>query len=146
MNLKSLKAKTIGVLYGGTSAERGISLLTGKAILKALKTEGFHAVAIDVGPDAARDLRRSEIDIACAMVERERSNFSAEITWRASDEYRQRLIAHVRASKAKVLAQEIKASAIDEAKDILQEMATDNNQEPKRDLAFEIASGLNTGN
>jgi hypothetical protein len=88
----------------------------------------------------------SEIDIACAMVERERSNFSAEITWRASDEYRQRLIAHVRASKAKVLAQEIKASAIDEAKDILQEMATDNNQEPKRDLAFEIASGLNTGN
>lgn len=38
----------IGVLYGGESAERAISLRSGHAVLAALKSQGANAVGIDV--------------------------------------------------------------------------------------------------
>lgn len=56
--------KKIGVLMGGLSSEREVSLSTGKAILAALREKGYNAVAIDVGRDAGEQVRRAGIEIA----------------------------------------------------------------------------------
>jgi len=60
----SLKKKKIGVLMGGISEEREISLKTGTAILKALKSKGYKAIAIDAGRDIAGVLSKKKIEIA----------------------------------------------------------------------------------
>ncbi|MBP1708503.1 MAG: D-alanine--D-alanine ligase [Deltaproteobacteria bacterium] len=59
-----LKRKKIGVLMGGLSREREISLKTGKAILKALPAKGYAACGIDVGQDIAEVLVKKKIDSA----------------------------------------------------------------------------------
>lgn len=59
-----LKGKAIGVLMGGTSAERDISLRSGKSVLNALKRMGYVARAIDVGADICEVLRKEKVDIA----------------------------------------------------------------------------------
>ncbi len=64
MNTEKLKSKKIGVLYGGISSEREISLKSGKAVLKALKKMKFKAVGIDVKRDAAEKIKKANIDIA----------------------------------------------------------------------------------
>jgi D-alanine-D-alanine ligase len=56
--------KKIGVLMGGISSEREVSLASGNAILKALKEKGYDAVAIDVNRNAGEQVRRAGIDIA----------------------------------------------------------------------------------
>ncbi len=56
--------RKIGVLLGGLSSEREVSLASGNAILKALTEKGYHAVAIDVGRDAATKIREQGIDLA----------------------------------------------------------------------------------
>jgi D-alanine-D-alanine ligase len=56
--------KKIGVLMGGLSSEREVSLATGNAILKALKEKGYNAVGIDVGRDVAEVVRKSGIGVA----------------------------------------------------------------------------------
>ena len=48
----------VAVLMGGLSAERDISLLTGKAVLKALLEKGVDAEAIDVGKDVVEKLQQ----------------------------------------------------------------------------------------
>lgn len=48
----------VAVLYGGTSAERPISLLSGAAVLHALLAEGVDAFGIDVGADIIERLVR----------------------------------------------------------------------------------------
>ena len=53
---KRLKEKKIGVLMGGTSTEREISLKTGKAIAEALRRKGLKIIKIDVGKDIAEKL------------------------------------------------------------------------------------------
>jgi D-alanine-D-alanine ligase len=58
------KKKKIGVLVGGMSSEREVSLASGAAILKALQGKGYDAVAIDVGRDVAEQLHRAQIEIA----------------------------------------------------------------------------------
>lgn len=65
MNISSwLKNKRIGVIYGGRSSERKISLLTGSAILKSLRQMGFNAVGIDADVNIAAKLRSQKIDLA----------------------------------------------------------------------------------
>lgn len=64
MTRDELKKKTIGVLMGGISAEREISLRTGNAILAALQGSGYRAVAIDAGADLPARLREEGIEIA----------------------------------------------------------------------------------
>ncbi len=64
MKSGTLKHKTIGVLMGGASSEREISLRTGRSIYKALKEEGYQAVAIDVGRNIVADLKKQKIDLA----------------------------------------------------------------------------------
>ncbi len=56
--------KKIGVLMGGLSSEREVSLATGNAILKALTEKGYHAVPVDVGRDIGERLLREKIEIA----------------------------------------------------------------------------------
>jgi D-alanine-D-alanine ligase len=66
--MKSLdfRNKKIGVLMGGLSREREISLKTGAAILKALEEKRYNAHAIDVGHDIAEVLIREKIE--CAFI------------------------------------------------------------------------------
>lgn len=59
---KKLKGKKIAVLMGGWSAEREISLLTGKAVLQALKEEKLNAIGIDVDKNIVENLKKYKID------------------------------------------------------------------------------------
>ncbi len=54
----------IGVLMGGQSAEREVSLRTGAAVHRSLVRRGYEAVAIDVGPTLSQDLRDQKINLA----------------------------------------------------------------------------------
>lgn len=56
--------KKIGVLMGGLSAEREVSLKSGDAILKALKDMGYNAAGIDVGKDLADGLKQEKVEFA----------------------------------------------------------------------------------
>jgi len=58
------RGKRIGVLMGGTSHERAVSLESGAAVLGALQRKGYDAVAIDVGIDLPAVLARTPIDAA----------------------------------------------------------------------------------
>jgi D-alanine-D-alanine ligase len=62
MKDQSLKKKKIGVMMGGLSREREISLKTGKAILKALTEKGYTACPIDVDQDVAETLIKKKIE------------------------------------------------------------------------------------
>lgn len=64
MDKNILNERRIGVLMGGNSSEREISLKSGKAVLYGLKRRGYNATAIDVGSDLAAKLRRQRIDAA----------------------------------------------------------------------------------
>ncbi|KPK98116.1 MAG: hypothetical protein AMJ95_05815 [Omnitrophica WOR_2 bacterium SM23_72] len=61
---------TIGVLMGGPSSEREISLKSGKAVLEALKSIGLDVVAVDITTDSCADnerlIRSKKID--CAFI------------------------------------------------------------------------------
>ena len=59
-----LARRRIGVIMGGPSAERAISLKTGRAIHRSLQRQGFDARAIDAGRDLPLDLRRQKIQAA----------------------------------------------------------------------------------
>jgi D-alanine-D-alanine ligase len=54
----------IGVLMGGPSAERDVSLKTGAAVLAALKRKGYDAVAIDVDATVPERLERERVQLA----------------------------------------------------------------------------------
>ena len=56
------KSGKVGVLHGGISAERSISLISGAAVLAGLQESGIDAVAIDVGPDIVSTLRKHHLD------------------------------------------------------------------------------------
>ncbi len=56
--------KRIGVLAGGISAEREVSLKSGSAIYKTLLNLGYNAVFIDASDNLCEDLKRENIEIA----------------------------------------------------------------------------------
>jgi len=62
--MSPFKDKIIGVLLGGLSKEREISLKSGNAILDALITRGYDAVPIDVTRDVDRVLQEKAVEIA----------------------------------------------------------------------------------
>lgn len=64
MTRVELKNKRIGVLMGGLSAEREISLRTGNAILAALKEAGYNTIKIDAGSDLPTRIVAEQIDVA----------------------------------------------------------------------------------
>jgi len=56
--------KKIGVLYGGESSEREVSLKTGAAIGRALEKRGYNVTLIDMRGDWGRIISDSGIDVA----------------------------------------------------------------------------------
>jgi D-alanine-D-alanine ligase len=54
----------IAVLKGGRSAEREVSLVSGRECAAALRSEGFDVVEIDAGEDVADVLQRARPDVA----------------------------------------------------------------------------------
>jgi len=63
-NGRELREKNIGVLMGGISSEREISLKSGEAVLASLVRSGYRARAIDVGPNIAETLKTAAIETA----------------------------------------------------------------------------------
>ncbi len=59
-----MKSKRIGVLMGGLSSEREVSIKSGDAVFEALISRGYDAVKIYVDRDIDRVLRQTPIDIA----------------------------------------------------------------------------------
>jgi D-alanine-D-alanine ligase len=57
-------SRRIGVLMGGLSTERAISLKSGAAVAAALRERGHDVVEIDVGRDLAERLRAERVDVA----------------------------------------------------------------------------------
>lgn len=54
----------VGVLYGGLSAEREVSLQSGAAIIEALKSLQLDVVALDVSENAIEQIQLANIDFA----------------------------------------------------------------------------------
>lgn len=59
-----LRRMRIGVLLGGMSEERPISLLTGAAIAGTLRAEGYETVEIDVDERVAERIREENVGVA----------------------------------------------------------------------------------
>ena len=59
-----LKRKKVGVLLGGLSSERDVSLRTGAAVAKALRGLGYDVVEIDVGKDLPARLAAEKVEVA----------------------------------------------------------------------------------
>jgi D-alanine-D-alanine ligase len=58
------KNKKIGVIYGGTSSEREISLKSGRAVFGALKKLKFNACLIDAKTSVIEKIKKTKIDFA----------------------------------------------------------------------------------
>ena len=54
----------IGVLMGGPSSEREISLKSGKAVYQALRAQGLDVVPIDIRSHSIAKVKRSGISLA----------------------------------------------------------------------------------
>ena len=61
---KPLTRSKIGVLMGGQSSEREVSLKTGEAVYRSLVRSGYDAVAIDVSTNLSNVLAEQAIEIA----------------------------------------------------------------------------------
>lgn len=59
-----MTSRKVGVLMGGMSSEREVSLRTGEAIVAALVDRGHHAVPVYVDRDLDLVLRQERIDVA----------------------------------------------------------------------------------
>ncbi|NDF11700.1 MAG: D-alanine--D-alanine ligase [Proteobacteria bacterium] len=58
------KKKHVAVLLGGLSAERDVSLVSGKAVHTALWGMGYEVTSVDVGRDVAEVLKKLKPDVA----------------------------------------------------------------------------------
>src|SRR5947209_9249853 len=56
--------KHVAVLQGGWSAERPVSLNSGKGCADALETRGYRVTRVDVGRDIAQVLQKLKPDVA----------------------------------------------------------------------------------
>ena len=59
-----MQSRKIGVLLGGLSSEREVSLRTGEAVLNALRDRGHDAIPVYVDHDIDVALRQEQIDVA----------------------------------------------------------------------------------
>ena len=66
--VRRLRKRKIGVLMGGWSSEREISLLSGQRVLDSLKGQGFQAVGIDVNRNFTDQIKRAKIDLAFVIL------------------------------------------------------------------------------
>lgn len=56
--------KKIGILMGGVSSEREISLKSGNAVANALKALGYNITSIDLKDEVCQTIKQAQIDIA----------------------------------------------------------------------------------
>jgi D-alanine-D-alanine ligase len=63
MNLSNLRTKKIGVVMGGTSRERDISLRSGGKVLESLKRQGFEVAGLRMSQNLPYELKKEKIDI-----------------------------------------------------------------------------------
>ncbi|MGR3795261.1 D-alanine--D-alanine ligase [Vannielia sp. SX4] len=61
--MSSRTVQNVVVLMGGPSAEREVSLSTGRECAKALRTEGFHVAELDAGDDVVERLKALAPDV-----------------------------------------------------------------------------------
>lgn len=59
-----MKSSRIGVLMGGLSAEREVSLASGMAVHNALQQLGYNSIPVGVQADLDQSLRREKIEVA----------------------------------------------------------------------------------
>ena len=64
MKRNEMKTRRIGVLLGGTSAEREVSLRTGEAVYNSLLRSGYEAMKIDAGQDLPQKMAEAGIEVA----------------------------------------------------------------------------------
>lgn len=64
MTRSPVTKKRIGVLMGGLSAERDISMRSGLAIYQNLQEMGYDVVLIDVGKDIAQVIKKEKVRVA----------------------------------------------------------------------------------
>src|SRR4030066_2442907 len=64
MTKGQVTTKRIGVLMGGFSSERDVSIRSGLAIYQALQELGYNSVLIDVGKDIVNVLKKEKIRLA----------------------------------------------------------------------------------
>ena len=64
MTSQMTKFGKVGVIFGGNSSEREISLLTGAAIVQALQNQGIDTLAIDLRGQSLDEISESKIDRA----------------------------------------------------------------------------------
>ena len=62
------KGKKIGVLMGGWSKEREISLRSGKAVYEAICRRGYNAISIDCDKNLPAQLKNHSVDVAFVML------------------------------------------------------------------------------
>jgi len=62
MTVSSSSFGRVGLLYGGTSSEREISLMSGDAVHRAMLDLGIEVVAIDAGEDLLQILPSHNLD------------------------------------------------------------------------------------
>jgi D-alanine-D-alanine ligase len=62
--MSSGTAPRVAVLMGGLSAEREVSLSTGRECVQALREAGFTVIEVDCGPDLAAQLSEIKPDVA----------------------------------------------------------------------------------
>jgi D-alanine-D-alanine ligase len=63
MTREELRGMRMAVLMGGRSAEREVSLQTGKAVAEALRERGYHPLELDVGPDVVSRLVDERVQV-----------------------------------------------------------------------------------
>ena len=74
----NLKQEKIAVLLGGTSAEREVSLNSGKAVLEALLKQGYNAYPIDPKEYNVANLKKDGFNralIFCTVVVEKMAQF-----------------------------------------------------------------------
>lgn len=62
--VSSMAGSRVAVLMGGLSAEREVSLVTGRECAKALREAGFQVIEVDAGHDLAARLAEIQPDVA----------------------------------------------------------------------------------
>ena len=70
-HLLTVPEARVAVIYGGTSAEREISLMSGEQVLTHLKNVGVNAFGLDLGADGQdqlTQLQQAEMDVAFIML------------------------------------------------------------------------------
>ncbi|MBU1077806.1 MAG: D-alanine--D-alanine ligase [Spirochaetes bacterium] len=60
---KKIKKMKVGVVYGGPSSERDVSIRSAENVQKALKRKGYNAVMIDLDNNISEKLRKEDIEL-----------------------------------------------------------------------------------